>query len=58
MFDNKYPNRKDQREEYRGVQNISRSCRHGGSCTRCEKGRLYKVRLAERIAEEKEREYS
>lgn len=38
-FDNRYPNRKDHRQPYRGSKSFDRSCRNHGGCPYCEGNR-------------------
>lgn len=40
-FDKRYPNRKDQRAQYRGVKRFDRGCRVRGGCRICESGRQH-----------------
>lgn len=42
MFDKTYKNRKDWRKPYRDSRAFDRSCRSGGGCIYCEKGRQHK----------------
>ncbi len=41
-FDNTYPNRKDHRKTYNDGRDADRTCRAGGSCPWCQRGRQYK----------------
>lgn len=39
-FDKDYPNRKDQRQQYRKAGRCDRTCRPGGTCPYCLSNRL------------------
>ena len=41
-FDKEYPNRKDQRKQYRDSRQFDRTCRSHGSCSYCVEGRQHK----------------
>lgn len=45
-FENRYPNRKDWRKQYRDVRAIDATCRSRGSCPWCEGKRVYKKQKA------------
>lgn len=43
MFDNDYPNRKDNRKKYYKRGKHDRSCRPNGGCPYCKDSRLHKT---------------
>ncbi len=40
-FDKKYPNRKDQRKDYRDSKKFDSTCRNHGSCPYCQQNRTF-----------------
>ena len=53
MFDNDYPNRKDQRRKYFNSRRFDKSCRNHGNCDYCSNGRQYRNKKRELTAKEK-----
>ena len=53
-FDNQYPNRKDQRKPYRRSKAFDRSCRSHGSCSYCERNRLFSSRRREPLLDKED----
>lgn len=41
-FENDYPNRKDWRKPYHGSKAVDATCRPGGDCPYCNRGRQHK----------------
>ena len=50
-FDKDYPNRKDHRKPFKTVaEQVSRGCRHGGSCKYCSNNRTIRQTKSKLIA--------
>lgn len=50
-FDNSYPRRKDQRKGYYKSKAFDKSCRPGGSCPWCSKGRKHRSKRQQPLIE-------
>jgi hypothetical protein len=55
-FDNRYPNRKDHREPYRGAKRLDHTCRNHGSCPKCANDRAYNAKRRDLAAKESRHE--